>query len=63
MIQFEGGIPDEDEVAAIVSVLEQFFSANAPALPQSSAWKRSGRHPGLDYDELRALFRGVHDVR
>lgn len=63
MFRFEGGAPDEDEVAAIVSALEQFFSNQAPAPPPQSAWKLSARHPDLDYDELRALARGVHDVR
>ena len=63
MFRFEGRTPDEDEVAAIVCALEQFFAKNEPASRAPSAWKLSARYPELEYDELRALARGAHDVR
>lgn len=55
MISFVGARPSDEEIAAIVAVLQTRAEPQAKPAPATPAWTLAMRHDHLDYDELHAL--------
>ena len=56
MIAFEGALPSDDEICAILAAFQALAAAKAPARPDVTAWTLAMRHDDLDHDDLRALL-------
>jgi hypothetical protein len=55
MISFVGARPSDDEIAAIVTVLQTLAVPDPAPTRATPAWALAMRHNDLDYDELHAL--------